>query len=416
MKRSITNREFLMKNLKNKKVALALSGGVDSAAVGMILKKQGYNLSGLYLKLHPRDTGENQARLVAEYLDIPFYKIDAADKFKKIVIDYFLREYKEGRTPNPCVLCNKEIKFGLLYERARKMGFDILTTGHYIKLKACPERSRRVKSPSFAEATEGKQKSKVSGANVNFTKYRIFTGDDKKKDQSYFLYNLNQEILAHALFPLGGYKKEEIKKMAKKWNLPVYEKESQDICFLNRGLYADSNADYTRIVDHNEFLKKHLKLKRGDILNLRGEKMGEHEGLALYTIGQRRAVGIGGTGPYYVIKKDIEKNILVVSEDKDDPALYKDELEIKDVNWIRGEEAKLPIKVKVKIRYGHEGEEAIIKSKVKMPALSDSRTGQKSKVNDGYFIRFEKPQRAITAGQSAVFYKGSEMIGGGIIL
>lgn len=372
---------------KNKKVALALSGGVDSAAVGMILKKQGYDLAGLYLKLHPKDTGENRARLVAEYLNIPFYIIDAAHKFKESIIDYFLKEYKEGRTPNPCVKCNRDIKFGILYNKAMEMGFEKLATGHYISKKQKNKKTRKQK----------------------VIEYYLYIANDKNKDQSYFLYNLNQEILAHTLFPLGDYKKAQVKEMARKWKLPVSEKESQDICFLNRGLYVDDNADYTRKVDHNEFLKKHLKMKSGDIFTVSGEKIGKHQGLPLYTIGQRRSVGIGGTGPYYVVKKDIKKNILIVSEDRDDKMLYSDKLEVCDTNWVRGEEPKFPLKIKARIRYRHEAQEAEIK-KIKIKK-------QKSKIwSSEYFIKFKEPQRAVTAGQSAAFYKGDELLGGGIIL
>ncbi|MFH1191907.1 MAG: tRNA 2-thiouridine(34) synthase MnmA [bacterium] len=415
-----------MRNRK-RKVALALSGGIDSAVAGMLLQKQGYDLTALYLKLFAEDTGENQARIVAEFFKMPFYAIDVRTEFKNKIIDYFLEEYKNGWTPNPCVRCNRDIKFGILYDKAREMGFDKLATGHYISKK---QKSKKTK------------KQKIG-------RYYLYRGKDKEKDQSYFLYNLTQEILAHVEFPLGKYTKKQVKAMAKKWKSPVSEKESQDICFLaERGLYlpAQAGAGNTPLttlkggtgkVDHNEFLKKYLKMRKGDIVTLEGEKIGKHNGLPLYTIGQRRAVGIGGTGPYYVARKDVEKNILVVSENRDDKMLYCNKLEAEEVNWISGKEPKFPIKVKAKIRYRHEAAECVVEEKYadgkegeeweyemkeKLACLRRQEirnfpvcAGRKLEIGRSYIVKFKESQRAVTSGQSIVFYKGEEVLGGGVI-
>jgi len=452
-----------MKVRKKKKIAIALSGGVDSAVAGMLLKQQGYDITAVYLKLFRNDAGENKARMLAEYLEIPFYTINAVREFKKEIIDYFLDEYKNGRTPNPCVKCNKKIKFGLLYRKVMEMGFCTLATGHYSSIKqenkktkkqflsrrsllkglpACPPywraelegtpAMRQTRwSPALREerGTPAERKYQtVTDDIAENCKFRLCIPKDKEKDQSYFLYNLTQEILENVEFPLADYTKKQIKKMAKKWKLPVVDKESQDICFLwERGLVADSNADWSRKEDHNEFLKKYLKMKKGDIVNLENEKVGEHGGLPLYTIGQRRAVGIGGTGPYYVIKKDIKKNLLVVSNDRDDPMLYSKELIVSDVNWISGEEPNLPLKLKVRIRYRHNAVEGVIHAKVheKEPVSAESyglsrrakadKAKHESTRNRVYLVKFKEAQRAVTPGQSAVFYKGKEVLGGGII-
>ncbi|OGF22211.1 hypothetical protein A2Y83_04040 [Candidatus Falkowbacteria bacterium RBG_13_39_14] len=438
---------------KKEKFAIALSGGIDSAAAALLLKNKGYDLAALYLKLFEHDRGENQAQVIAEFLNMPFYAIDAKKEFRKKIIEYFLSEYKNGRTPNPCVRCNRDIKFGLLYEKAMGMGFEKLATGHYISIK----QENNLPAPRLRGQEAGKttkqreQKLEIRKPVLSLSKdwklgscgeiryeaeYHLYISKDKGKDQSYFLYNLTQDILRNVEFPLGNYRKEDIKASAKKWRLPAAENESQDICFLaGRGLFADSYADYSRKVDHNEFLKEHLKMKKGDILlreklNISpekgsdpfergqtprmGKKIGEHQGLPLYTIGQRRAVGVGGIGPYYVVEKDEKRNILTVSEDRDDPLLYKDKLFAEDVNWISGREPKMPLKAKVKIRYRHEAVDAVISTKQKSKKAKKQMESKVGIVGE-YIVKFKSPQRAVTPGQSVVFYKNSELIGGGVI-
>jgi len=357
-----------------RRVVVAMSGGVDSSVAATLLKRAGFDVVGIMMKfwrspeLAEGKEGENRccsveseklARLVAKEIGIPFYVLNVEKEFKKKVVDYFLEEYKKGNTPNPCVVCNKEIKFGLLVEKALKLGAEFLATGHY------------------AQTKDG----------------RLFKGEDKEKDQSYFLWQLSQKQLVHVLFPVGGYTKPEVRKMAKKFKLPTAETpESQEVCFVSGTI--------------NEFLKKYFqpkagapraqKTKPGKIVDITNKILGKHNGLWFYTIGQRRGLEIL-QGPYYVVDKNFRENVLIVSKNEKD--LDKKELIVKSVNWISGKEPKWPLKIKVKIRYRTKEADATI---YKLPVT-------------GYRLQFLKPQRAITPGQSAVFYKGEELLGGGII-
>jgi len=351
----------------NKKAIIAMSGGVDSSVAAALLKEQGYQVEGIFMKLgiEGDEESEKSARAVADKLKIKFSGLDLSKEFKKKVIDYFVAEYKNGRTPNPCVMCNREIKFGILMDKILEMGADFMATGHYVRLR------REIPNP----------KSQIP-------KFGLLKAKDESKDQSYFLYNLTQEKLKRCLFPLGNYVKIEVRRLAEKYELPILEgDESQEICFIESKRYRD-------------FLKKRLKLVPGDIVDADNDKIGHHQGLPLYTIGQRRDIGIGGTGPYYVVKIDFGNNKLTVSDNFSDPALYSKKLIAEEVNWIAGKEPKLPLKVKAKIRY---------RSK---EALATVRRDDKNK----YQITFKTPQRAITPGQSAVFYLEEEIIGGGVIL
>jgi len=356
-----------MPSPSNKKAIMAMSGGVDSSVAAALLKEQGYQVEGVFMRLgiEGDEESERSARAVADKLKIKFRVLDLSKEFKKKVIDYFIAEYKNGRTPNPCVMCNKEIKFGILMDKVLEMGGDFMATGHYARL--------RQEIPNH--------KSQIS-------KLELLKAKDESKDQSYFLYNLTQEKLKHCLFPLGKYAKIEVKELAEKYKLPVLERdESQEVCFIKSKRYGD-------------FLKKYLELTPGDIIDTDGNKIGRHQGLPLYTIGQRRDIGIGGTGPYYVVKIDFGNNKLTVSDNFSDPALYSKKLTVEEVNWIAGEDPKLPLKVKAKIRYRSGEASAVI--------------NQESK--NKYQITFKIPQRAIMPGQSAVFYSGDEVVGGGVIL
>jgi tRNA-specific 2-thiouridylase len=342
----------------NKKVVVAMSGGVDSSVAAALIKKSGVETVGVFTRLYPSSSrgSEKKAREVAKILEIPFYILNFEKEFKKKVVDYFLREYKKGRTPNPCVVCNKEIKFGLLLKQAKKMKADFLATGHYVK-----------------KATT---KTKLI--------YKLLRAKDKSKDQSYFLWKLNQRQLKYTLFPIGNYTKKEVKSLAKKFKLPVLNvPESQEICFIENTC--------------NDFLSKHLKLNPGKIIDAQGKIIGKHNGLWFYTVGQRKGIKLPG-GPFYVVDKNLKKNLLIVSKNKKD--LERKELTAQNVNWISGKEPNLPLDIKAKIRYRHKLASAIICQKK-----------QKTK----YEILFKKPQRAITPGQSVVFYKGTELLGGGII-
>ncbi len=359
------------------KVVCAMSGGLDSSVAAALLKRAGFDIVGVFMKFWkaPDDNGliggwnrccsleaETRARKVAKILKIPFYVFNFEKKFKKRIVDYFLAEYKKGTTPNPCVVCNKEIKFGLLLEKVLKLDADFIATGHYARI--------------------GRGKDGI----------HLLRAEDKNKDQSYFLWKLNQKQLRHTLFPVGDYTRKEVEKLAKKFKLPVLKaKKSVEICFIKTTI--------------NDFLSKYLKSKPGQIVDVRGKVLGKHRGLHFYTIGQRKGIGLPG-GPYYVLDKDLKKNLLIITKNEKD--LYKKELICKNVNWIHpvkcrevaiSSKTKLFNRVKAKIRYRHELARAAI---YKIP-------------NTKYKILFSSPQRAITPGQSAVFYRGEELLGGGII-
>lgn len=352
-----------------KKVLVAMSGGVDSSVAAQLLKNQGYDVAGVFLHFWKDDSAgakaENRccsleslidAKNVAAKIGIPLYTFNFSNQFKEAVVDNFLSEYDAGRTPNPCVVCNKKIKIGLLLKHARALGYDYLATGHYLNIK------------------------KVG------RDYQLLKAQDKAKDQTYFLYTFGQAELKHLLFPLGRYIKPQVRKLAEKFKLVVASKaESQDICFLSG--------------DHNNFLKKYLQLIPGDIKVLEtGEKIGEHQGLPLYTIGQRRGL-VGGTGPYYVAKFDYKKNILFVVKEWNQDILYEPALIAKKVNWLSGRAPKRALNCEAVIRYGHKA----VKCKVSIKNKTD------------YLVEFEEKQRAVTPGQSVVFYNKNQVLGGGII-
>ena len=352
-----------------------MSGGVDSSVAAALLKRAGFNIQGVFMRFWSEGGGDRQnkccsseaedrARQVAQKLGIPFYVFNFKSEFKKRVVDYFLREYKAGRTPNPCVVCNKEIKFGLLMEKALALGADYIATGHYARLKAIKNYSKLL---AIARSLE----------------WKLLRGKDPAKDQSYFLWQLKQRQLKHILFPVGDYTKKEVRAMAEEFGLPTAQtKESQEICFVEKTL--------------NEFLQRHLKTKPGPIIDEVGKEIGQHKGLWFYTIGQRKGIELVGIAPYYVVSKDIKKNCLVVSQERKD--LDKKELLVKKINWLTGKEPELPLKVKAQIRY-----------------WTPAATARVERGKGGYRVVFSKPQRAITPGQSVVLYRGEELLGGGII-
>jgi tRNA-specific 2-thiouridylase len=352
-----------------------MSGGVDSSVAAVLLKKQGYDVSGVFMRLNNfSKKSEQDARKVAKKLNMPFFVWDFQKEFKKKVIDYFIDEYQCGHTPNPCVECNKFIKFGILLEKAKKMGFDYLATGHYCRLK-----------PEFPITNN--QFPIKSQPSKNKNSRQLLKAKDEKKDQSYFLWQLNQKQLAYILFPIGDYKKEEVRKMAKKMKLPVFDKrDSQEVCFIK-------NADTCG------FLKVHINIKKGLIITTNGEKIGEHEGLAYYTIGQRKGIKISGSKAFYVVAKDYKKNILIISENEKD--LFKKEIIVDRVKWVS---SPFIGECQVKIRSTAKPVTATIKK------ISTKSSSWRNK------IIFKIPQRAIASGQSAVFYQGNKLLGGGIIM
>ena len=350
---------------KNKKVIVAISGGMDSSVAAALLKRADFEVTGVFLRLYDSphfEEGEKRVKKIAKVLKIPLLVLDLKKEFKKKIVDYFLKGYKKGITPNPCVLCNKEIKFGLLLEKALALGVDFVATGHYAR------------------------KLELKTQNSKLKTYKLLKAKDKNKDQSYFLWMLNQKQLKRILFPIGDLTQRKVEKLAKKFKLtPVFKiKKSSEICFIQKSI--------------NDFLRKYLKEKPGKIINTKGKILGQHRGLWFYTIGQRKGIKLPG-GPYFVLDKNLKKNLLIVTKNEKD--LYKKELICKNVNWISGKEPKLPLKVKAKIRYRHK------------PALA---TITKNLNPRTYTLKFDKPQKAITPGQSVVFYKGQEVLGGGIIL
>ena len=352
------------KKATKKTVVVGLSGGVDSSVTAALLKKQGFDVIGVYMKNWSEDFGDfgctwaedsEDARKVATLLDIPFYVWNFEKEYKEKVVEYFLREYQAGRTPNPDVMCNSEIKFKVFLDKALKLGAHFVATGHYAQVK------------------------KVKG------QFKLLKGVDPAKDQSYFLYTLKQEQLAKVLFPLGGMKKSHVRLLAKKFKLPNAEKkDSQGICFIGK-------------IDVREFLMANLKARKGEIVSTTGEKVGQHVGLPYYTIGQRQGIGLGGQGPYYVVHKDLKKNRLIVTNDKDDKQLWKQKFQVVDLSWTNTA-PKLPLRTGVTIRYHHPDYPAKVE-----------------KVGRKLSVTFLDPQRAITSGQAAVFYRGNELIGGGVI-
>lgn len=362
-------KRIIKEENKKLRVVVGMSGGVDSSVAAALLQKQSYEVIGVFLKFWHESKkkgigicenkccsteAQRDARRVANILKVPFYAIDVSKEFKKRVVDYFIGEYKKGNTPNPCIECNKWIKFGIFLEKAKRMGADYVATGHYSRL-----------SRGFP--------------------IKLLTAKDKDKDQSYFLWRLDQTQLAKIIFPIGNYQKSIVRKMAQKFDLPVFKKkDSQEVCFIGSTL--------------KEFLASRLTPKAGSIVGVNGEKIGKHEGLFHYTIGQRRGINIGGTGPYYVINKDFKKNFLVVSSSEND--LLKKEMVVKNIHWVSGQSPQFPFFCQVKIRY-----------------MSDFVKCKLVKLERGKLrIVFQGSVRAITPGQSAVFYSKGTVVGGGVII
>jgi tRNA-specific 2-thiouridylase len=344
-----------------------MSGGVDSSVAAALLKDEGHEVTGVTMRLFSSGDSKSNGNLpdsvekageVAGKLGIPHHIIDLTDFFHDKVITDFCREYSRGRTPNPCITCNRYIKFEALMEKAVELGADSLATGHYARVEK--------------DAQTGK--------------YLLKKGTDTTKDQSYFLYRLLQEQLAGTRFPVGSMTKDRVKRMAGEMNLPVADRpESQEICFIPGGKYI-------------EFLENNLPepARPGPIISESGENLGEHRGIYSYTIGQRRGTGIASAEPLYVTAIEPERNIVVVGPRE---SIYSNELTAYNLNWISGEVPELPGRLKARIRYRHPEAEATI-------TPEDNNTVR---------VVFAEPQMAITPGQSVVFYDGDTVIGGGII-
>jgi tRNA-specific 2-thiouridylase len=349
------------------KAVVAMSGGVDSSVAAALLKEQGYEVMGMMLRLWSEPGKEDsnrcctpdsmaQARRVAAKLEIPFYVIDAKDVFRETVVEYFLEGYARGETPNPCLICNRQIRWTFLLDHALALGADYMATGHYVRIRQAEDRSELLRAV------------------------------DRSKDQSYVLHVLRQEQLKRALFPVGAYTKVEIRQIAEKYGLPTASrKDSQDLCFL-------AGDDYRNFLQRNAA----EMLRPGEIMSRAGTRLGEHTGLANYTIGQRKGLGVASPVPLYVLGKDAASNTLIVGTQEE---LGSRELTAHDVNWLSGEAPREPIQADVKIRYTAREAQAQVE-----PVGVDQA-----------HVRFDAPQRDITAGQAAVFFQGDLMLGGGLI-
>jgi len=358
-----------------KKVLVAMSGGVDSSVAALLLKEQGYDVVGAHMKLWDFiDVGGDiykdgrcctidsitDCRMVCDSIDAPFYVLNMSAAFKESVVDNFVSEYHRGRTPNPCVRCNSDIKWNTFLKKARELGCDYMATGHYAKIE------------------------KLSSG-----RYTIRKGIDGTRDQSYVLWGVSQEALEGTLMPLGEKLKSEVREIARKYNLRTAEKaESREICFV-------VDDDYRRFLREWES-KRGARQQPGEIVHEDGRVLGHHEGTAFYTIGQRKGLGIAHPTPLYVKEIDTEQHRVVVS---DNDSLFTTELTAKDINWVGIEPGVGPFEAEVKIRYLHQP------AKARIECLTDG----------SIHIIFEDKQRAITPGQSVVFYDGDILLGGGVI-
>ncbi len=401
---------------KKKTVFVAMSGGVDSSVAALLLKNDGYDAVGVFMRCYNLDGCSEQdaedARRVAEHIGIPFYVWDFEEEYKKRVVEYMVDGYRRGITPNPDVMCNKEIKFGLFFEKARAAGADYVSTGHYVERRT--QKVERRKEERSGTQKVGKGAKKKDSA-LHSTFYVLQAARDKNKDQSYFLWTLTQEQLKHCLFPIGKYKKPEVRAMARKAGLSTAEKkDSQGICFLGKVSLAD-------------FLKNYIPEKKGVLMTTTGETIGEHAGAAFYTIGQRhlgtrynvkslKSKGSGEQKPFYVAEKNVKKNTVVVAEGSDHPALYKKEIKLTDVHFIDPlfthsiELTNEGVPVLARVRY----RQPLVRARI---MYSASRGKDNKDKKRKIMLVFDTPQKFVAAGQSAVFYsKNGHMLGGGIIV
>ena len=354
-------------NAKKQRICVGMSGGVDSSVAAYLLKKQGYDVIGLTFRGWPQDCRSIEedkccgpqavadARMVAHSLDIPYYVIDEIDTFRREVMDYFAAEYQRGRTPNPCVICNEKVKFGSLLRKARALGAETIATGHYARI-----------------AKNGR--------------YELRRARDGRKDQTYFLFSLNQDQLARAMFPLGELTKADVRAIAREIGLKTYGKEeSQEVCFVPENDYRKFLRESAGVTD-----------RQGEIVTKTDKVLGHHAGIHNFTIGQREGLNLGGLPrPLYVLELVAETNRVIVGEADE---LLRDAFEVENCVW-HGEAPTGPIGVTVKPRHQHPGARAFVES------LANNRAR----------VRLPEPQRAITPGQAAVFYRGDLVVGGGWI-
>lgn len=364
-----------------KKVIVGMSGGVDSSVAALLLKEQGYDVTGVFMKNWDEEDESGVCTATFDYEDvvktceiigIPYFTVNFVKEYWDNVFEYFLEEYRNGRTPNPDVLCNKEIKFKAFLEFAKKVGADYLATGHYAKI------------------------SEENGI------YHLEKGTDTNKDQSYFLCQLNQHQLSKTLFPLGDLTKPEVRAIAEKYKLnTAHKKDSTGICFIGERNF-------------NDFISTYLPAKPGKMMSYDGQELGTHNGLMYYTIGQRKGLGIGGIGsgePWFVAEKDLENNILYVVQGENHPKLFYNGLVASEFNWINGSIPNTPLKCMAKFRYRQSDRS------VKVSLISDIQEPKDSydRLTATVKLDFDEPQSSITEGQFVVLYQGDQCLGGGII-
>lgn len=436
-----------------KKVIVGLSGGVDSSVAALLLQKQGYNVEAVFMKNWEEDITESNetniistadhnsvpnvntsahtcsaaqdfldARAVAVKLNIPLHVVNFSHEYWHRVFQYMLDEYAQGRTPNPDVMCNKEIKFKEFLNYARQLGADCIATGHYarhITITSASHNDANSDSNSNGDSDDNNDKNTVL--------HKLYKACDLNKDQTYFLYTLNQEQLAATLFPLGDLTKDEVRGIAQQAGLPNHDKkDSTGICFIGERKFK-------------AFLSEYLLAKPGTIINADdGSEMGRHDGLMFYTLGQRQGLGIGGkknaiAAPWYVAKKDLAQNKLFVTQNSQHPLLMSDILECQQTHWITGKAPTLPLRCAAKVRYRQEEQPCVVTSANSdtnsVNCEEDTKTKNSYKINKAdvnnansanntskYRVVFAKPQRAITPGQAVVFYAADgECLGGGTI-
>lgn len=352
------------------KIYVGMSGGVDSSVAALRLKQAGYNVEGVFMKNWQGDDDDDycaaaedlaDAQAVCARLQIPLHSVNFAEQYWDRVFSHFLQEYKAGRTPNPDILCNKEIKFRAFLDYAMEQGADYIATGHYVR----------------GVDQDGEQ--------------QLWKGLDPNKDQSYFLYLLDQQQLAKSLFPIGDLEKPEVRRLAEEHNLPNHnKKDSTGICFIGERKFKD-------------FLSEFLLAQPGDIETPDGEVIGQHDGLMYYTLGQRQGLNIGGLKqaqelPWYVVDKEVTRKALIVAQGQEHPLLYAQGLTCSQVHWISGKSPEYPLQCTAKTRYRQQDQHCLV-----------------TENNDGCLVMFDAKQRAITPGQSVVFYKGMQCLGGAVI-
>ena len=356
--------------MRKTKVIVGMSGGVDSSVAAWLLLEQGYHVEGLFMRNWEDDDGTEyctamedlaDAASVCDKLGIPLHTVNFAAQYWDNVFEHFLHEYRSGRTPNPDILCNREIKFSAFLDYAIEKGADYIATGHYAR------------------------------TDTKHGKTRLLRGQDNNKDQSYFLHQVSSDQFAKTLFPIGHLEKPEVRKIATEQGfLNHNKKDSTGICFIGERRFSD-------------FLKQYIPAQPGSIETPEGDVIGDHQGLMFYTLGQRQGLGIGGLNNFseaawYVVTKDLDRNVLIVAQDNDNPLLFSKSLTTSNIFWINGIEPTLPFSCTAKNRYRQEDQNCMI-----------------SEWDSGFVVEFESDQRAVTPGQSIVFYDNEVCLGGGVI-